>query len=197
MTTSTRPGRTALDRTALGIAALAGILALSACGAAGSTDTSATGSVAPTGAATAAAAAAPADQKVPLGTSVTLPTDTFDVSHFLDNAAPKSPKPDKPGTHWASVEVKQCATAASSQGRFEVALADGSTASEPTAWPDGLPDVLLPNEDPYAAGDCEHGRVYFAMPDGAVATAVVLQPKVAGPVRPEVQWVIGRTSAAS
>ena len=134
---------------------------------------------------------------MPLGATVTLPTDTVEVSHFLDHAAPTSPKPETAGTHWASFAVNQCATAASSQARWEVLLADGTVASEPTAWPDGLTDALFPDNDPYAAGDCGKGLGYVVMPDGGVATAIVLKPRAAGPARPEVQWLIGRTSAAS
>jgi hypothetical protein len=179
----------------LGLTALASALLLTACGAAASSATT----TAPVGSASASVqptSAAP-PQSVPLGTAVTLPTDTFDVSHLLDHAAPTSPKPEPAGTHWASFAVKHCATAASVQGRWEIDLADGTVASEPTGWPDGLPDAIFPNEDPYAAGDCESGRVYIAMPDGGVASAVVLKPKAAGPVRPEVRWLVGRTSASS
>lgn len=198
MTTTTRTARRYLTRTtALSLASLGGALLLSACAANATTPTD-PASTAPAGSPAAASLpVAPPTQQVPLGTTVTLPTDTFTVSHLLDHAAPGSPKPSTAGTHWASFEMNRCATADSVQGRWEVALADGTTAFEPSAWPDGLPDVILPNDDTYTAGDCEKGRVYIAMPDGGVATAVVLLPKAAGPTRPEVHWLVGRTSAAS
>lgn len=150
-----------------------------------------------TGASPTAASPEPAPVRVPLGQLVTLPSDTIEVSHLVDNAAPKARKPDAPGTHWAAVDVKQCATTESRQGSWKLALADGSTASEPTEWPQELPDALLPSDEVLTPGFCVKGRVYLAMPDGATATAVVLEPRALHPTRPQVDWVVGRTSAAS
>lgn len=136
-------------------------------------------------------------QRVPLGQKVALPSDTFEVGRFLATAAPKARKPDTPGTHWASFEVKQCAVTDSRMGSWKVALADGTFASEPTSWPQELPSVLLPYDETIPPGTCLGGRVYVAMPDGATATAIVLEPRLSNPARTEVQWAIGRTSAAS
>jgi hypothetical protein len=131
-------------------------------------------------------------QTVAIGATATLPTDTITVASFLDNAAPKATKPgDVPTAHWASAAVKQCATAASGQGRWELALTDGTTAPEAASWVEGeLPHQLQPSRDALAAGDCVSGNVYFEMPDGAKATGVVLKPSVASPSRPQVTWTI-------
>jgi hypothetical protein len=125
-----------------------------------------------------------------MGTTVTLPVDTITVTAFTDDVAPKATKPDEPAMHWASATVKQCATGASSQGTWELALASGTAASEATSWVEGeLAHQLQPSRDPLASGDCVSGDVYFFMPDGATATGVVLQPTVAAG-RPQVTWTI-------
>lgn len=179
----------------LGLVAALGAVALTAC----SGDAATTGSpVAATSAASPAAASpSPDATRVPLGTKVTLPSDTVLASHLVDDAAPQARKPDTPGTHWAAFDATQCAVTDSRQGSWSLLLADGSTASEPTSWPEELPHALLPSEDPLPAGSCVSGRVYIAMPDGATATAVVLEPRALHPTRAQVDWVVGRTSAAS
>ena len=182
------------------VVALTASLALAGCGTSPDQPAVVSSTAASGGLPTAGAAAtspAPAAQQVPLGKMVVLPTDTVVVSRFLDHAAPSAVKPDTSGTHWASFDTTQCATAESKQTRWKVALADGGTASEPSSWGGDLPHVRLPMDETFTPGFCEKGSVYVEMPDGAVATAVVLQPSDGHPVRPEVRWVIGRTSAAS
>lgn len=199
---STHPARSprTLAGPLLGLAvALGGTAALAGCSGQDGTGVSPAAAASSTSASptSASPSSAPAAQQVPLGTKATLPSDTVQVSRFLGTAAPAARKPDTPGTHWASFDVTQCAVTDSHQASWEVALADGGTASEPTSWPEELPDALLPMEEGMPAGSCVHGRVYVAMPDGAAATAVVMQPRALNPTRPEVRWVIGRTSAAS
>lgn len=137
-----------------------------------------------------APSAAPA-QTVAMGATVTLPSDTVTVSSFADKAATTARKPSTASTHWATAQVKQCATGASGQGQWKLALKDGTTAAETTEWYDELPTPLQQYGDPLAAGDCVSGLVYFVMPDGAVASGVVLQPTVTAPTRPQVTWTIG------
>lgn len=146
---------------------------------------------------TAPAPAEPSATQVPLGDTVTLPSDTVTVTRLLPTSAPDARKPDTPGTHWASFDVKQCAVTDSRQGSWKIALADGTFASEPTSWPEELPGALLPSDEMMPPGYCVQGRVYIAMPDGATATAVVLEPRAGQPGREQVEWVVGRTSAAS
>ncbi|MFN8157821.1 MAG: hypothetical protein U0R68_10410 [Candidatus Nanopelagicales bacterium] len=150
-----------------------------------------------TGVSPTAASPEPAPVRVPLGQKVTLPSDAIEVSHVVDKAAPEARKPDTPGTHWAAFQASQCAVTDSRQGTWKLLLADGSTASEPTAWPEELPHALLPSDEVLPAGSCVAGTVYIAMPDGATAAAVVLEPRALHPTRPQVDWVVGRTSAAS
>lgn len=126
-----------------------------------------------------------------MGATATVPIDTITVTTYVDKAAPKATKPDTPATHWASAAVKQCATAASSQGKWEISLTDGAPASEATSWVKGqLPQQLQPSDEPLAAGDCVSGNVYFVMPDGATATGIVLRPSAGAPGRPQVTWTI-------
>jgi hypothetical protein len=126
-----------------------------------------------------------------LGSEAALPTDAITVSRFVDDAAPKATRPDVPATHWASATVKQCASGPSRQGRWELALADGTTAPEASSWVEGqLPHQLQPSEDPLVAGDCVSGDVYFVVPDGARTTGVVLESRTGNPVRPQVTWSV-------
>jgi hypothetical protein len=126
-----------------------------------------------------------------MGATVTLPTDTITVTSFNDNILPKATKPDEANTHWAAAAVKQCATTATRQGVWKVALANGATASEARSFIDGeMPNALVPDEGGrLAAGDCVSGNVYFFMPDGAEATGVVLTPTVVPP-RAQVTWTV-------
>lgn len=169
--------------------ALAASLLLAACSSSRGTDTPSTTS-ASSGSSSPTTAAPPTSQTVAMGRKVSLPRDTIGVSAFADHVAPKATRPDAPGTHWASATVRQCATGASRQGRWELALADGGTAPETESWVEGeLPHQLQPSSDPLAAGDCVAGDVYFVMPDGATAVGVVLQPVVA-PGRAQVTWTL-------
>jgi hypothetical protein len=126
-----------------------------------------------------------------MGATVTLATDAITVTAFSDNILPKVTKPSEADMHWASAVVKQCATGASKQGKWEVALANGGTASEARSFIDGeMPNALVRDEEGMlAAGDCVSGNVYFFMPDGAKATGVVLTPTVAPP-RAQVTWTV-------
>jgi hypothetical protein len=134
---------------------------------------------------------APPAQTVAIGATATLPADTITVTAFTDKVVPKATKPSEPATHWASAAVKQCATGASSQGKWELALASGDTAPEPTSWTEGeLPHQLQPSNDRLAAGDCVSGNVYFVVPDGATATGVVLKPTAGTAARPQVTWTV-------
>jgi hypothetical protein len=182
----------------LGLALALSTSALAACSAGAATTEAAPAAATSTAAPSPSAASpGPAPVRVPLGQKVTLPSDTVEVGHLVDDAAPKARKPDQPGTHWAAFQVQQCAVTDSRQGSWKVALADGTTAAEPTSWPLELPDALLPSDEVLPPGFCVHGRVYIAMPDGATATAVVLEPRELHPTRAQVDWVVGRTSAAS
>lgn len=173
-----------------GIVAIGGAaLLLTGCSSSGSASSSASPAESAGGATSSAPTAAA--QTVAMGASVMLPNDTVAVTAFTDNAVPKATKPDTPSTHWASAAVKQCATGDSIQSKWELPLADGSTANEPSSWIEGeLTTQLQPGSEPLTAGDCLTGNVYFVVPDGAKATGVVLKASTL-PARPQVTWTIG------
>ena len=133
-----------------------------------------------------------------MGATATLPTDTITVIAFTDNILPKATKPSDPDTHWASAAVKQCATGASHQGKWEVALANGGTASEAKSFIDGeLPNALVRDDvDMLAAGDCVSGNVYFFMPDGAT-TASTTTRRLARSPHPTTRATTRRSSQRS
>jgi hypothetical protein len=186
-------GQVARGRTGFlsyGATALAAALLLVGCSSAGSSS-SPSAVVSSQSTSGSPVASAPTAQTVAVGATATLPTDTITVTAFTDNILPKATKPSDPDTHWASAAVKQCATGASRQGKWEVALANGGTASEAKSFIDGeMPNALVRDEvGMLAAGDCVSGNVYFFMPDGAKATGVVLTPTVAPP-RAQVTWTV-------